>query len=51
MVFLRKKLCVPVGKDCRGFALALIFEGEDNLMIAARSGPPLAIGYGKDEFL
>ncbi|QEE12055.1 glutamine--fructose-6-phosphate transaminase (isomerizing) [Bartonella krasnovii] len=32
------------------FALALIFEGEDNLMIAARSGPPLAIGYGKDEF-
>ncbi|WP_375625966.1 MULTISPECIES: glutamine--fructose-6-phosphate transaminase (isomerizing) [unclassified Bartonella] len=32
------------------FAIALIFEGEDNLMIAARSGPPLAIGYGKDEF-
>ncbi|GAA4661749.1 glutamine--fructose-6-phosphate transaminase (isomerizing) [Bartonella pachyuromydis] len=32
------------------FALAVIFEGEDNLMIAARSGPPLAIGYGKDEF-
>ncbi|WP_455479991.1 glutamine--fructose-6-phosphate transaminase (isomerizing) [Bartonella sp. B23] len=32
------------------FATALIFQGEDNLMIAARSGPPLAIGYGKDEF-
>ncbi|WP_455478274.1 glutamine--fructose-6-phosphate transaminase (isomerizing) [Bartonella sp. B10] len=32
------------------FAIALIFEGEDNLMIAVRSGPPLAIGYGKDEF-
>ncbi|WP_273756738.1 glutamine--fructose-6-phosphate transaminase (isomerizing) [Bartonella sp. MM73XJBT] len=32
------------------FALAVIFEGEDNLMIAARCGPPLAIGYGKDEF-
>ncbi|WP_330167698.1 glutamine--fructose-6-phosphate transaminase (isomerizing) [Bartonella grahamii] len=32
------------------FAIALIFEGEDNLMIAARSGPPLAIGYGKEEF-
>ncbi|GAA5103003.1 glutamine--fructose-6-phosphate transaminase (isomerizing) [Bartonella acomydis] len=31
------------------FAIALIFEGEDNLMIAARSGPPLAIGYGTDE--
>ncbi|EJF80919.1 glutamine--fructose-6-phosphate transaminase (isomerizing) [Bartonella doshiae] len=32
------------------FAIVLIFKGEDNLMIAARSGPPLAIGYGKDEF-
>ncbi|WP_336279353.1 glutamine--fructose-6-phosphate transaminase (isomerizing) [Bartonella sp. CB175] len=32
------------------FAVALIFEGEDNLMIAACSGPPLAIGYGRDEF-
>ncbi|MEL6094221.1 glutamine--fructose-6-phosphate transaminase (isomerizing) [Bartonella schoenbuchensis] len=32
------------------FAIALIFEGEDNLIIAVRSGPPLAIGYGKDEF-
>ncbi|EJF76916.1 glucosamine-fructose-6-phosphate aminotransferase [isomerizing] [Bartonella birtlesii LL-WM9] len=31
------------------FAIVLIFEGEDNLMIAARFGPPLAIGYGKDE--
>ncbi|WP_455482599.1 glutamine--fructose-6-phosphate transaminase (isomerizing) [Bartonella sp. B35(2025)] len=38
-------------KRLRGaFAIALIFEGEDNLMIAARSGPPLAIGYGKGEF-
>ncbi|EJF76286.1 glucosamine-fructose-6-phosphate aminotransferase [isomerizing] [Bartonella sp. DB5-6] len=32
------------------FALALIFAGENNLMIAACSGPPLAIGYGKDDF-
>ncbi|OPB31740.1 glutamine--fructose-6-phosphate transaminase (isomerizing) [Bartonella sp. AR 15-3] len=32
------------------FAFALIFEGEDNLMIAVRSGPPLVIGYGKDAF-
>ncbi|AQX27929.1 MULTISPECIES: glutamine--fructose-6-phosphate transaminase (isomerizing) [unclassified Bartonella] len=32
------------------FALALIFEGENNLMIAVRSGPPLVIGYGRDEF-
>ncbi|WP_455474916.1 glutamine--fructose-6-phosphate transaminase (isomerizing) [Bartonella sp. B30(2025)] len=32
------------------FSIALIFEGDDNLMIAARSGPPLAIGYGEGEF-
>lgn len=31
------------------FALALIFEGEEDLLIAARQGPPLAIGYGKGE--
>src|SRR4249919_2782979 len=28
------------------FALAIIFAGEDNLMIGARNGPPLAIGHG-----
>ncbi|AGF74608.1 D-fructose-6-phosphate amidotransferase [Bartonella australis AUST/NH1] len=32
------------------FAIVLIFEGEDDLMIAVRSGPPLAVGYSKDEF-
>ncbi len=31
------------------FALAFIFEGEDNLMIAARRGSPLAIGHGQGE--
>lgn len=31
------------------FALAFIFKGEDDLMIAARRGSPLAIGYGEDE--
>jgi glucosamine--fructose-6-phosphate aminotransferase (isomerizing) len=31
------------------FALAIIFAGEDNLMIGARNGPPLAIGHGKGE--
>jgi glucosamine--fructose-6-phosphate aminotransferase (isomerizing) len=29
------------------FALAIIFAGEDNLMIGARQGPPLAIGHGQ----
>ncbi|RCL00181.1 MAG: glucosamine--fructose-6-phosphate aminotransferase (isomerizing) [Candidatus Tokpelaia sp. JSC189] len=31
------------------FALALIFEGQEDLLIAARQGPPLVIGYGKGE--
>ena len=31
------------------FALAIIFAGEDNLMIGARQGPPLAIGHGDGE--
>ena len=37
-------------KRLRGaFALAIIFEGEDDLMIGARRGSPLAVGYGDDE--
>jgi glucosamine--fructose-6-phosphate aminotransferase (isomerizing) len=31
------------------FALAIIFAGEDDLMIAARQGSPLAIGHGNGE--
>lgn len=31
------------------FALALIFAGEHDLMIGARKGSPLAIGYGEGE--
>jgi glucosamine--fructose-6-phosphate aminotransferase (isomerizing) len=31
------------------FSLAIIFAGEDNLMIGARRGSPLAIGHGHDE--
>ncbi|MEL7013189.1 MAG: glutamine--fructose-6-phosphate transaminase (isomerizing) [Pseudomonadota bacterium] len=31
------------------FALCFLFDGYDDLMIAARKGPPLAIGYGEDE--
>lgn len=31
------------------FALLFLFEGEDDLMIAARRGSPLAIGWGEDE--
>jgi glucosamine--fructose-6-phosphate aminotransferase (isomerizing) len=31
------------------FALGFIFAGADDLMIGARNGPPLAIGYGDGE--
>jgi len=31
------------------FSIAMIFTGEENLMIGARFGTPLAIGYGNDE--
>ena len=36
--------------ELRGaFALGFIFAGEDDLMIGARNGPPLAVGYGDGE--
>ncbi len=31
------------------FSLALVFAGEDDLMIGARQGTPLAVGYGDGE--
>ena len=31
------------------FALCFIFDGENDLMIGARKGAPLAVGYGDDE--
>ncbi len=31
------------------FALAFIFEGEENLLVGARQGAPLAVGYGDGE--
>lgn len=37
-------------KRLRGaFAIAAIFKGEENLMLCARQGPPLAIGHGVGE--
>jgi len=37
-------------KVLRGaFGLAFLFAGEEKLLIAARKGSPLAIGFGKDE--
>ena len=31
------------------FALAILFKGENDLMIGARNGPPLAVGHGNGE--
>ncbi len=31
------------------FALAFLFDNQDNLLIGARKGPPLAVGYGEGE--
>lgn len=31
------------------FALAVMFAGDDNLIVGARNGPPLAIGHGEGE--
>ena len=31
------------------FALAVMFAGDEDLIVAARNGPPLAIGHGEDE--
>jgi glucosamine--fructose-6-phosphate aminotransferase (isomerizing) len=38
-----------LGKLKGAFALGFIFGGQDDLMIGARNGPPLAVGYGKGE--
>ena len=38
-----------VGRLDGAFALAFLFDGEDDLMIAARKGSPLAIGHGEGE--
>ncbi|HVZ76171.1 MAG TPA: glutamine--fructose-6-phosphate transaminase (isomerizing) [Candidatus Paceibacterota bacterium] len=35
-----------LGRLAGAFSLAIIFEGEDDLMIGARRGAPLAIGHG-----
>ena len=37
-------------RQLRGaFALAFLFDGEDNLLIGARKGSPLAVGHGSGE--
>ena len=31
------------------FALAIMFQGDEDLIVGARNGPPLAVGYGEGE--
>jgi glutamine---fructose-6-phosphate transaminase (isomerizing) len=38
-----------IGRLTGAFALCFLFDGEDDLMIAARKGSPLAIGHGEGE--
>ncbi|SDI20879.1 glutamine--fructose-6-phosphate transaminase (isomerizing) [Aliiruegeria lutimaris] len=38
-----------IGRLEGAFALALLFDGQDDLMIVARKGSPLAIGHGEGE--
>lgn len=39
--------CLPLLQGA--FALAFLFEGDEETLIGARQGPPLAIGYGDGE--
>ncbi len=38
-----------LGKVRGAFALGILFSGEEDFLIGARNGPPLAVGYGKGE--
>jgi glucosamine--fructose-6-phosphate aminotransferase (isomerizing) len=38
-----------IGKLRGAFALAILFRGDENLLVGARNGPPLAIGHGEGE--
>jgi glucosamine--fructose-6-phosphate aminotransferase (isomerizing) len=44
-----KAVAQALGRLQGAFALAIIFAGHDDLMIAARQGSPLAIGHGTGE--
>ncbi len=38
-----------LGRVHGAFALGFLFSGEEDLLIGARNGPPLAVGYGNGE--
>jgi glucosamine--fructose-6-phosphate aminotransferase (isomerizing) len=41
-------VCAALKRMRGAFALVYLFEGEENLLIGAREGAPLAVGYGED---
>ncbi len=45
----REAVAAVIGRLEGAFALVFVFEGENDLMIAARHGSPLAIGHGDGE--
>ena len=45
----REAALSTVGRLTGAYALCFLFEGEEDLLIAARQGSPLAIGYGSGE--
>lgn len=44
----REAAARAIGELEGAFALGIIFRGEDNLIIGARRGSPLAVGYGEN---
>ncbi|MBN9059894.1 MAG: glutamine--fructose-6-phosphate aminotransferase, partial [Rhizobiales bacterium] len=45
----REAVQAVLGRLTGAFSLAFLFEGEDNLLIGARRGSPLAVGWGDGE--
>lgn len=45
----REAVAEILGRLRGAFALAMLFKGDENLLIGARNGPPLAIGHGQGE--
>ncbi|WP_275782555.1 glutamine--fructose-6-phosphate transaminase (isomerizing) [Pararhizobium gei] len=45
----RDAMQAMLGRVTGAYALAVIFDDAPNMIMAARSGPPLAVGFGKGE--
>lgn len=45
----REAVLAAIGELKGAFALAMLFEGRDGFLVAARKGSPLAVGYGEGE--